>query len=321
MLTTPHDFRSVRAAILEGNSQLRSDMRLALLEKGIGEPTTHRTVESFLDHAGQEMLDLVVCAADSFDGQFTETMQNIRHNACGGNPFVVVIATVADASLGQVQNVLDGGVDDVMRKPAQAKAVVDRIDALVKTRKPFIATRNYVGPSRTNLSGADVHDEELIAVPNTLRSRVIDKANDAMVRRAVAQAAAKIKAKIDEHPLAGIERLIRRAVTADGEDEATLQRHFTALHALSQEMSRHYRGAGHDHIANLAAALAKLSRRIARQQPPEPTQTDLDLLNQLTVVVRGAMTSEAGAKATIQEIAAMVDRYAGGSGARVATYH
>jgi DNA-binding response OmpR family regulator len=320
MLTTPRDFRSVRATVVEGNSHLRSDMRLALLEKGIREPTTHRTVDSFMEQAGRELLDLVVCDTDTFEGDFVQAMQRIRQNAMGGNPFAVVIATVGDASLDAVQTALNGGVDDLMRKPASAKAVVDRIDHLVRERKPFIATRHYVGPSRTALSGG-AEDGELIAVPNTLRNRVVHKATDADVKRVVAQAAIELKEKISEHPLAAIERLIRRTAIIKDANEIELMRHFADLQALSLEMSGHYRSAGFAHIADLAKALAKLARRIGQQKPPEPTQTDRDLLNQLGIVIQGAMTSAEGSKATIQEIAAMVDRYAGGSTPRAATYH
>ncbi|HEY1719919.1 MAG TPA: hypothetical protein VGG27_01645 [Magnetospirillaceae bacterium] len=324
-MLTPRDFRSVRAALIEGNSQLRSDLRLALLEKGIREPTTHRTVDSFLDHASNEMLDLVVCDAASFEGGFAPTMQRIRQNAIGGgNPFVVVIATLEDASFDGVQTALNGGVDDVLCKPAPAKKVVDRIDFLVKERKPFIATRSYVGPSRAAVTGMAEDEGDLIRVPNTLRARVIDKASDFAVRRAVMRASDHVKAKLNEHPLAGIERLIRRAVTTKGSDADESLRQFINLQALSEEMSGHYRSAGHSHIADLAQALSTLAARIAERQPPEPTNVDLDLLNQLSVVVRGAMASETGAKATIQEIAAMVERYAGGTGfkaARKTTYH
>jgi DNA-binding response OmpR family regulator len=324
MLPTPRDFRSVRATVVEGNSHLRSDMRLALLEKGIREPTTHRTVDSFIEQAGREMLDLVICDTDTFEGDFVPAMQRIRKAVVGGNPFVVVIATVGESSIGAVQAALAGGVDDLMGKPAPAKTVVDRIDFLVKARKPFIATRHYVGPSRAAVPDAaepGEADGALIQVPNTLRAKVVEKAGDAALRRAVARAAAGIKAKIAEHPLAGIERLIRRAVARQGGDEAEARRHFDHLRALSLEMSGHYRAGGQGHIADLAQALARLAERIAERRPPEPSRVDLDLLNQLGGVVRGAMAVEAGAQTTIQEIAAMVDRYAGGTAARRQTYH
>jgi len=319
MLMTPRDFRSVKAALVEGNSQLRSDMRLALLEKGIREPTTCRTADSFFDVAGRELLDVVVCDSSSFDGQFAPALQSIRRNAVGGNPFVVVIATLSDASHDQVQSALDGGVDDLLRKPAPAKRIVDRIDSLVKARKPFIATRNYVGPTRANLAPAGDDVGEVFEVPNTLRSKVVDKIDEAKLRRQVTKAAAALKERVAEHPLAGIDRLIRRTLARHGGNDPDVPGHFANLHALSLEMSGHYRDETHRHIANLALALSKLADRIAQHSPTGPRPVELDLLRHLGAVVRQTMVSESGAEAIVEQIAAIVDRYA--STGRVATYH
>src|SRR5579871_2695448 len=175
VMLTPHDFRTVRAAIVERNSSVRSEMRAALLDKGIREPATCKTADAFLDLAAREVLDLVVCDSSAFGGEFSPEMQRIRRSAEGGNPFVVVIATVNEATLGQVQNVLSGGVDDLVRRPIAAKKVVDRIDYLVRNRKPFIATQGYVGPTRGKQAQAGDGGGVLVEVPNTLRSKVVDK--------------------------------------------------------------------------------------------------------------------------------------------------
>ncbi len=307
---TPRDFHSVRAALVESNPQLRSDIRMALLEKGIREPATCRSADSFLDVAGREMLDLVVCDSGSFGGQFSPAMQRIRRNALGGNPFVVVIATTNDASVGQVQNALAGGVDDLMSKPAPAKRIVDRIDHLVKRRKPFVATQTYVGPIRANFEKTSEAVGELMEVPNTLRGKVVEKLPEARLRRQVVKAAVQLKERLAEHPLAGIERLVRRALSWQEGDGELLQRHYGDLHSLSLELSGHYRGSDLDHIADLALALAKLAKRIGRHAASGPPEIDLDLLRHLGDVVRGSMRSESGSQPVVREIATLVDRHA-----------
>lgn len=319
MFMTPHDFRTVRAALVEGNSQLRSDMRLALLEKGLREPATCHNAESFFSAMNGEMVDLVVCDSSAFGDDFAVAMQRIRRHAVGANPFVVVIATVADASAGQVQSALRGGVDDLVRKPSPARRVVERIDQLVKDRKPFIATRNYVGPTRSNAVGTE-EDGELLNVPNTLRSKVVDKVPEAKLRRAIAQKAVTLKERVAEHPLAGIERMVRRALARSGAADEDLKRNFAELSAISQEMSGHYRGGDSEHIANLAMALSKLADRIARQETEARPKVDFDLLDQLGGAVRGSMAGQGGAKTLVDEIAATIDRYVE-AGAPAKTYH
>jgi DNA-binding response OmpR family regulator len=317
---SPRDFRSVRAALVESDAQARSDMRIALLEKGIREPASCKTADSLLDVAAREFLDLVVCDSQAFEGEFAPTMQQIRRNAVGGNPFVVVIATLSDTSHDHVQSALDSGVDDLVRKPASAMRVVGRIDALVKGRRPFIATRNYVGPTRATLVQAGSEVSELIEVPNTLRAKVVDKHDEKRLRRIVSKAAVALKEKMAEHPLAGIDRLIDRALAWHGASDSDQRRQFGNLHALSFEISSHYHSAAYTHIAKLALALSKLADKIAQQSSASPSQVEVSLLRHLGVVVKRTMESEHGASSVVEEIAIMVDRFASGAVPRP-TYH
>jgi DNA-binding response OmpR family regulator len=306
---TRRDFREVRTVLVDKNPGLRSDMRSALVEKGIREPITCKNVESFLDVAGKEVLDLIVCDASTFGPEFSAAMQRIRRNALGGNPFVVVIATLQDASLAQVQNALNGGVDDLMRRPAPSKRIVDRIDYLVKDRKPFVTTSGYVGPTRRSFVRPDDEDSELLRVPNTLRSKVVDKVPDAKLKMAIQTAVIGLAEKMNQNPLSGIDRLIHRALSWEGGSGEELRRDFTYLYKLALEMSNHYRGTAFDHIADLAMALANLSRRIAEQAPTGLRQIDLDLLSNLGAVIRSSIAVEEQSDAVIHEIASTVGRY------------
>lgn len=310
-MITPRDFRGVRAALVEGNGMYRGEMRSALIDKGIREPITCKNIDAFLEVASNEVLDLIVCDSAVFGGEFAAAMQRLRKNDLGGNPFAVVIATVQDASLGQVRDVLNGGVDDLLRRPAPAKKIVDRIDYLVKDRKPFVATRGYVGPTRSGLTQSGADAGELVEVPNTLRSKVVEKKTDAQLRKAITAAAVGLMEKMAEHPLAGIDRLIQRALTwRDGSGD-DLRRDFNRLTALSLEMSSHYRGTSYDHIADLAVALAGLAKRIAGQDPPGMGRVDADLLANLGAAIRGFIASENESGEVVREIAVTVKRFVG----------
>jgi DNA-binding response OmpR family regulator len=310
-MTTRRDFRRVRAAVVDTSAQLRSEMRAALYDKGIPEPIVCKGMDPFLEVAGQEMLDLVVCDAGAFGTDFSAAMQRIRQNAMGGNPFVVVIATLQEASLGTVQGALNGGVDDILRRPAPSKKVIDRIDLLMKDRKPFVTTRGYVGPTRRSFVRQD-DTSEFIEVPNTLRAKVVDKIPDAKLQRAIERAVVEVSKKVTEHPLAGIDRLIQRTLAWHGGNEDELSRDLAHLIALSMEMSEHYRGTELNHIADLAVALSNLVKRIAEQGPAALRAIDLQLLRSLGAVIRNAIAAEDESGDAVHEIATMVQRYSGG---------
>jgi len=310
-MTTRRDFRRVRAAVVDTSPHLRSEMRSALYDKGIPEPIVCKGMDPFLEVAGQEMLDLVVCDASAFGSDFAVAMQRIRKNAIGGNPFVVVIATLQDASMGTVQGALNGGVDDILRRPAPSKKVIDRLDLVMKNRKPFVTTRGYVGPTRRSFVRSD-ETSEFIEVPNTLRAKVVDKLPDAQLQRAIEEAVVEVGKKVTEHPLAGIDRLIQRTLAWQGGDEDEMRRDLAHLIALSVEMSEHYRGTALNHIADLAIALANLARRIAEQGPAALRTIDLQLLRSLGAVIRNAIAAEDESGEAVQEIATMVQHYSGG---------
>ena len=309
-MTKRSDFRRVRAAVVDNSSHLRSEMRAALYDKGIPEPIVCKGMDPFLEVARQEMLDLVVCDAGSFGSEFTDAMQHIRQNAMGGNPFVVVIATLHEPSMAQVQGALNGGVDDLLRRPAPSKKIIDRIDLLMKDRKPFVTTRGYVGPTRRSFMRTE-DEGEFIEVPNTLRAKVVDKIPDAQLVRSIQMAVEEVAKKINEHPLAGIDRLIQRTLAWQaGGDEDEMRNDLAHLAALSTEMSDHYRNTPLNHIADLAQALSNLVRRIAEQGGPAALrQIDLELLRSLGGVIRNAIAAEDESSAAVHEIASMVQTY------------
>lgn len=290
------DYFEVRAVLVEGNSSLRADLRAALVAKGIPNPLVCKDRESFLEVAAGEMLDVILCDANTIGEEFPATLQRLRRNDVGGNPFATVIATVHDATPEGVRAVLDSGVDDLLLKPAPVGRIVERIDNLARERRPFVVTEGYVGPSRRGARRAG-DDGAVLDVPNTLRCRVVDKMGDERLNRMIDQARIGLRRKMVQHPLLGIDRLIHRALTSGqqnaGADE--LRRDFAYLTRLGEELGRRYRGTPFAHIADLAVALADLARRIASRNPADLRQVDLEPLAQLGEVIRRAVAAATGA--------------------------
>lgn len=308
------DFNQVRVVLVEGNAALRSDLRAALIAKGMRDIISCRSLKSFLDVAKQECLDLVLCDSESLGAEFTDALQRIRRNDVGGNPFVVVVATVYDANVNRVHAVLNGGVDDLLVKPVRVNKVVDRIDHLVKERKPFVVTDNYIGPTRRIVAGmrAQRDDESYLRVPNTLRSKVVDKMNQERVRELIDQTVVDLNAKVMQHPIGRIEQLIQRILVRGLGDVGgdAVFRDFEELAKVSHELYRRYAGSSYAHIADLALALVNLSKRVAEQSAGGLTQVELNLLGNLGEAIRRAVAAESRSVGVTQEIAATVQRFA-----------
>lgn len=299
------DFNQVRVVLVENNQALRADLRAALIAKGVRDIIACKSIKSFLDVAKKECLDLILCESEALGAEFTDALQRIRRNDVGGNPFVVVIATVHDASLNRVQAVLNGGVDDLLLKPVRVNRMVDRIDHFVRERKPFVVTNSYVGPTRRTHLRSQRDDRTYLRVPNTLRSKVVDKANQDRVRQMIERTVLDLKVKFVQHPISRIDRLIQRALTyGDGPVPGdALRRDFIELTDASLELHRHYAGSAFAHIADLALALANLAKRVAEQNSDGLTQVERDLLANLGEVIRRSVAAETRSADFGQEIA------------------
>ncbi len=288
------DYLHVRAALVEDNQQLRGDLRAALNAKGIHSPIVCRSAQSFIDVAGNEMLDLVVCDSNTLGSELTTALQRLRRNDLGGNPFTVVLATAHDASMNGIRTVLDAGVDDLLLKPVSINRIIERIDTLVWDRKPFVVTGGYVGPTRRAAKRSTDNYEITIDAPNTLRGKVVEKMDEKTITQMVHQAVNSLHEKMDQHPLLGIDRLIARtlAYSANGGSADDLKRDFGYLMDIGQQLSTRYRGTAYAHIGELAVALANLARRIANRNPRDLHPGDLEPLSNLGEVIRRSIAAE-----------------------------
>jgi DNA-binding response OmpR family regulator len=289
-----NDYSDVRAALIEDNSLLRGELRAALAAKGILNPIVCRDPQSFVAAVATESPDIIICDSNTLGGDFPATIQRIRRNDLGGNPFAVVVATVHDASMDGVRAAMDSGVDHLLLKPTQVGRVMDRVGALVWERQPFVVTQGYVGPTRRSRKRASDSKDVLLDAPNTLRSKVVDKMSEDRIKAMLDRAVAGLQEKMSAYPLLGIDRLIQRTLsygtTAHGTE--ALKSDFAYLMEIGRELSERYRGTAFAHIAELAVALANLAKHIASKHPGELRAMDLDPLSNLGEIIRRAVAAE-----------------------------
>ncbi|HEY1722503.1 MAG TPA: response regulator [Magnetospirillaceae bacterium] len=288
------DFAEVRAAIIDENQAQRGDLRMALAAKGIPNPIVCRDPDSFLSAVANESLDVIVCDANTMGDGFASTVQRIRRNDMGGNPFAIVIGTLHDATMDGVRTAMDSGVDHLLLKPAPVARIVDRIDHMIWERQPFVVTKGYVGPSRRSRKRANDDKNIVLNIPNTLRGKVVEKVGAERVQRMITQGVASLEQKMEKHPLLGIDRLVQRTIaySQNGFGADGLKRDFAFLMEIGVELSQRYRGTAYAHIAELAVALADLASRIATKAPQELRSIDLAPLSDLGEIIRRAVAAE-----------------------------
>lgn len=125
-----------------------------------------RTTRYALNEIGFKKIESVTSLSElhrlfrerSFHLLFAETAQNegdvfkfvraIRSGEIGDNPFLSIILTCWSRDGAIVKHAIGSGADDVIIRPFSTIFAEERIRTIVKDRKSFIVTSDYIGPDR-----------------------------------------------------------------------------------------------------------------------------------------------------------------------------
>ncbi len=94
-------------------------------------------------------LAIVDFRMDPMDGvDFTRL---VRNAADSRNPFLPIIMMTGFADRPRVEEARDAGVTELIVKPVTARAIIDRLNAVVYRPRPFVRTADYFGPRRRGI--------------------------------------------------------------------------------------------------------------------------------------------------------------------------
>lgn len=75
----------------------------------------------------------------------------VRNAADSRNPFLPIIMMTGFADRPRVEEARDSGVTELIVKPVTARAIIDRLNAVVYRPRPFVRTEDYFGPQRRGI--------------------------------------------------------------------------------------------------------------------------------------------------------------------------
>jgi DNA-binding response OmpR family regulator len=77
--------------------------------------------------------------------EFTRLVRNSPDSA---NPYLPIIMMTGHSEKARVYEARDAGVTEFVVKPITAKAILDRIQAVIFRPRPYVKTDGYFGPDR-----------------------------------------------------------------------------------------------------------------------------------------------------------------------------
>jgi len=115
---------------------------------------------------------LLVAESSATDADIFKLVRSIRRSELGNNPFVVILLTTWSRDTAHIRRAIECGADDLIVRPFSTMFAEERVRTLIKGRKDFIVTSDYIGPDRRKAPSADRTSAPAIEVPNLLKATV-----------------------------------------------------------------------------------------------------------------------------------------------------
>lgn len=146
--------------------------RYALHEIGFREMACLSSMEEFKRRLEEDSPHLVLAETMGKEAEMFRLVRSVRSGELGRNPFTAMVLTCWKRDGAVLKGAIGSGADDVIIRPFSTAFAEERIRTLVKARKPFIVTSDYIGPDRRSDPDRDKGGVRSIIAPNTLKAAV-----------------------------------------------------------------------------------------------------------------------------------------------------
>ena len=145
-MSTP--LSAVRVLLVDDNQHMRSIVAAVLAGVGVQHVRECCDGAEALDSLRQWPADMAIVDFHMSPIDGVEFTRLVRQAGDSPNPFLPIIMLTGHAARARVEEARDAGVTEFVVKPVTARAVLDRINAVINKPRPFIRTGEYFGPDR-----------------------------------------------------------------------------------------------------------------------------------------------------------------------------
>ncbi|WP_233245728.1 response regulator [Marinicauda salina] len=157
--------------------------RYALHEMGFREMSCMSSMNELRKRLDEACPNLLIAEMSHQEAEVFDLVRSVRAGDVGDNPFIPILLTSWSRDGGTLKQAIGCGADDIIIRPFSTAFAEERIRTLVKGRKPFIVTSDYIGPDRRRDADREDDGAPPIDPPNTLKAIVendteaLDQAN------------------------------------------------------------------------------------------------------------------------------------------------
>ena len=141
-------FESLRVLMVDDNQHMRAIVTAVLAGVGVKQVRETRDGTEALEALRDWPADLALVDFQMSPMDGVEFTRTVRNAADSKNPYLPIIMMTGHSEKSRVFDARDAGVTEFVAKPLTAKAVLDRINAVIYRPRPFVRTASYFGPDR-----------------------------------------------------------------------------------------------------------------------------------------------------------------------------
>lgn len=144
----PSTLKSLTILLVDDNQHMRAIAAAILQSAGCRSIVEVSDGSAGLEAMRERPCDLAIVDFNMFPMDGVEFTRLVRNSTDSANPYLPIIMMTGHSEKSRVVEARDAGVTEFVVKPITAKAVIDRINAVIFRPRPFIKTDDYFGPDR-----------------------------------------------------------------------------------------------------------------------------------------------------------------------------
>ena len=145
---------SLNILLVDDNQHMRAITGAILKSAGVRHIREVSDGAMALQSLREHPSDLAIVDFNMFPLDGVEFTRLVRNSPDSGNPYLPIIMMTGHSEKGRVMEARDAGVNEFVAKPITAKALFDRIQAVIIRPRAFVKTEGYFGPDRRRLKPA-----------------------------------------------------------------------------------------------------------------------------------------------------------------------
>jgi two-component system chemotaxis response regulator CheY len=134
--------------LVDDNQHMRAIASAILQSAGMRKVHEAPDGAAALEALREYPIDLAIVDFNMFPLDGVEFTRLVRNSPDSANPYLPIIMMTGHSEKTRVYEARDAGVTEFVVKPITAKAILDRIQAVIQRPRPFVKTAGYFGPCR-----------------------------------------------------------------------------------------------------------------------------------------------------------------------------